>query len=313
MNNADRNLVKMIREICAEEGIGCRAFSYDWILLLEKGGQKRRILGYKFELNPDAPSRICEDKAAASELLLDAGVPAVPHHFFLSPANLSYIGQQGNWKRLMGLLQQHGRLVCKDNFGTGGNQVFLVTSQGELEKAAAKIFAHSYGMAVSPYMEIQKEYRVILLDGQVKLMFSKHIPCLIGDGRSTVRQLLVSYMQQHEVLLCPEWGEQMLASVPARGEVVKLHWKYNLGQGATATLVEDDRLAERLRPLALAAANAIGIRFASVDIVDTPQGLLVLELNSGVMTEHFSRVSEEYYQMAKAVYREAVQRMFAQE
>lgn len=312
MNNTDRNLVKMIQEICGEEGIDCRTFSYDWILLLEKDGQKRRILGYKFELNADTPSRICEDKAAASELLLDAGIPAVPHLFFLSPANLSYIGQQGNWDKLIALLKQHGRLVCKDNYGTGGNQVFLVSSQGELEKAASKIFAQSRAMAVSPYVDIQKEYRVILLDGQVKLMFAKNIPCLVGDGSSTIRQLLLAYMQQHGVLLCPEWGEQVLNSVAAKGEMLKLHWKHNLGQGATATLVEDASLAAKLQQLALAAADAVGIRFASVDIVNTPAGLMVLEINSGIMTEHFSRQNAHYYQMAKAVYRDAVRLMFAE-
>ena len=53
----------------------------------------------------------------------------------------------------------------------------------------------------------------------------------------------------------------------------------------------------------------IGVRFASIDIVSTNEGLKVLEINSGVMMENFAGESPQNYRKAREIYRDAILKM----
>ena len=53
---------KIIEEICIENGINCTFLSKDWLIILEKGGKKRFITGYKFDINSSGASLLSDDK-----------------------------------------------------------------------------------------------------------------------------------------------------------------------------------------------------------------------------------------------------------
>lgn len=81
---------------------------------------------------------------------------------------------------------------------------------------------------------------------------------------------------------------------------------HNLGQGATPCLIDDDRIVK----IAQLAMVNLGLRAAAVDIVHTPDGLKVLEVNDGIMMEYFARHSDAYATIAQDVYLRIVQTMF---
>lgn len=87
-----------------------------------------------------------------------------------------------------------------------------------------------------------------------------------------------------------------------------MNWKHNLGQGATGILVEESEDLKTLYPMAVEVMRAMNLRFASVDILKTKQGFMVLEVNAGVMMEHFAGQSEECFQKAKRIYKKAIQK-----
>jgi len=300
-----------MREICREEAIDLASFSYDWILRLQKNDAVGFLFGYNFGVNNSAGARICDDKSAASELLLHAGIPAVEHYFFMTPMNIHYVGENGNWTRIRRRLAEHGALVCKANEGTGGNAVFLVRNQVQLEKAVHRIFSQHQNLAASPYYEILKEYRVVVLRGAAKLAYAKNVPYVIGDGKSNLRGLLLDYMRDTQELVSVEPDGAELEKVPAAGEVRNVNWKSNLGQGASPEIIESGELLSALSELAARATAALAIDFASVDIVNTPGGMKVLEVNCGIMMENFIRHAPENYGIAKSIYREAVLEMIA--
>ena len=62
-------------------------------------------------------------------------------------------------------------------------------------------------------------------------------------------------------------------------------WRHNLDLGARPVLLPPGTTREACVALAIRAARAIGIRFASVDIVRVADEWKVLEINSGVMME----------------------------
>lgn len=313
MENKDRMLVRIIRELCAERGIRYDSFSYDWIIRLEKDSGSGFVFGYNFGINKSTASALCNDKSAASEILAYSGVPAVEHFLYMSPNNIKYVGEQGNWNSLMQLLGRYNALVCKTNEGWGGRSVYLVKNQFELEEAVHRIFKSSRTMAVCPYYEIEEEYRIIVLNYNVKLIFAKKIPFITGDGYRTVKELLISYMTENDSVIENRYDEEQLETVLDNGQRLNLNWKHNLCQGAAPYVIENDPITGSLSELAIKAAGAIGVRFASVDIAQTKEGIKVMEVNSGVMMENFAQFSEGNYLTAKKIYGEAIEFMLKQD
>jgi glutathione synthase/RimK-type ligase-like ATP-grasp enzyme len=88
-------------------------------------------------------------------------------------------------------------------------------------------------------------------------------------------------------------------------------WRHNLGLGGRAVDVTDDALSARLAGIAAPALTAIGLRFASVDLIATGSDVVVLEVNSGVMMEYYGGSSDERRRIAAAIYDRAVGAMFA--
>lgn len=310
MKNSKRSITRIIKEICSENNILCESFSYDWIFRLSSNGKVAHIFGYQFEKNSATSNLICSDKSSTSDLLSFNQIPVVEHFFFMSSTNIQYVGVDGNWIKLCNLLSKYGKLVCKSNEGTGGNNVYLVANQFELENAANKIFNDSRAMAVCPFYEIDGEFRVVILDGKVKLVYQKIIPFLLGDGVSSLRCLLLEYyLKCTDTSLDLKFSEEESLKVLNIGEKCYLNWKHNLGQGADPLIIQDRELIEYLSDLALCAAKAVNINFSSVDIVKVGDKYLVLEINSGVMMENFSQSSNSNYQTAKSIYKEAIESM----
>lgn len=307
---AERMFNKVLEEIFTEKGIAWASYSYGWVYDLHRDGRHARLLGYHFGLNDDASSLICQDKSAASDILAGHGIPHVHHSFFYSPTSPEYMPAAGEWESLTALLRQHGALVCKDNVGTGGKSVVVVRNQRELEAAVYAIFATGSNLCVCPYVQVQEEYRVILLEDQPRIVYKKVRPSVTGDGVSSVRELYLGALGNEGAAL-PLPSSDLVDTVPADGEVVPLEWRHNLGQGAHASLDVDDAVRPSVCALAISAAKALGMRFASVDVIQTDAGLQVLEVNSGVMMDAFLAQGDECYELGKSVYADAVDVLFA--
>ena len=332
--NEKSRFYRMITEICAEEGISLESAAYGWAFRMRKGERSGFLYGYRFGLNSAAAADICNSKSTASELLLGSGIPAVPHFGFLPPATARFAGQDGSLTELEELRRRYGILILKNDTGTGGTEVFPVVTEEELSQAAEKLFSAGKTIAASPYVSIAREIRVVILDGEAKLMFSKQRESVTGDGHSTLEELIFEQVVKNQTdpktekekyadtkekklpagpFTDAEFHEWELTEIPQEGTVVYLNWKHNLGQGAVPEVLEREKDPgewDALEALAVRAAKALGIRFASVDVIEEEAAgdKKVLEVNCGVMLEHFSGCSGEYYQRAKEIYREAVKK-----
>ena len=72
-------------------------------------------------------------------------------------------------------------------------------------------------------------------------------------------------------------------------------------------MVKDPNLMTKLAKFALQTADVLNLNFASVDIIkDKNDGYKILEINSGIMMETYSKLSEEHYNIAKHIYRSAI-------
>ncbi len=310
MTNSESNFVRIIKEICEEEQISLKSYSFDWIFELAKNGRIRYILGYQFGLNTASVNSICCDKAAASEIMTAHGIPNIEHRLFASPGEQKFVGKTGCWAQLIKLLQEKGTLVIKPNDGTGGDRVFKVSNAYELETAVHTVFEKSGYLAASPFYEIENEYRTIMLDGAARLVYVKRRPHLTGDGTSTVAELFIRHVSGSNLNTedIPDLGRA--DRIPAKGEKILLGWKHNLGLGAKAELLEDGPLKKEIEDIVAEVANCLGVRFASIDVALTNEGMKVLEINSGVMMENFAGQDETSREIAKSIYRDAIRLMF---
>ena len=88
-------------------------------------------------------------------------------------------------------------------------------------------------------------------------------------------------------------------------------WKHNLSGGATPDLVPKGSLYRQIEELAIKTGQALNIRFATIDILDTiDSGMMVLEVNQGVTTTIFSESVPGGKQIAEDIYRAALLAMF---
>lgn len=305
MANQTRQMVKIIHEICSEHKIEIKSFSHEWILQLNANNRMMLIYGYRFPNNNAAIEQICNDKAALSNILEAHKIAHVPHHLFFSPMQTQYVSAAGNWSEMQKLLQQYKTIICKTNNGTGGKDVYKVSSNKELEFSTHIIFSKSRTLSISPYRNIRAEYRVIIVNSNVGIIYEKRRPTVIGNGIDSIQHLIEQDSSLYDIEIDKELDT---LRIPAKSEIVEISWKHNLGQGAHPEIVTDPQKQKELTELALSCSVLLDANFMSIDIVDDECGLEVLEINSGVMMENLAKESSQYYAMAKSVYEKAILR-----
>lgn len=313
--SAARILHTLCEQIAAEQGLNMQSLCEGWVIRLSRGELKRLIYGHNFELNSAAARNIASDKAAAAAVLTLEGVPCVEHHHFSHPEISTYVDPAGNWHRIRELAEQwNWSVVLKPVEGSGGHSVTHTITPRQLEAAVHRLFATERGICISPFQEAKHEHRVVVLDGEVELMYSKSQPALVGDGERTLVELLLALYESHadgralmtalaedDATTRHDWRR-----VPDAGERVLIGWKHNLRLAGNVETCE----REDVPALALRAADAINLRFGAVDVLESDDGLRVLEVNSGFMATHFARLVSQGERIVKRIYEKAILRMF---
>src|SRR3954470_22238456 len=195
MQSSQRAFVSAVQKYCAEHGIAVETRSQGWLMVMQQGPKRHLAYGYDLGLNSAVTHRIANDKAATAELLGMNGLACVPHAFFPSPALGDYVPAAGTFEAMLGLLKQHpGGIVVKPNEGTSGRLVFKVLDRPALERAVSAIFSLNLNLAISPYLEIKHEVRVVLVDDLPLIVYGKGRPSVTGDGVHSILELALAAM-----------------------------------------------------------------------------------------------------------------------
>ena len=321
MLNSQRIFVDAVKRYCSDHGIAVDIRTQGWLIVMRRGSKERPnerlktrfTLGYDIGLNSAMAHRIANDKSATAEVLALSGVDCIPHTLFLNPRLSAHSPPQGSWQAMLRLLDEHPEgLVLKPNEGTAGRSVFLAASRAALELAVDRIFASHLSLAVSPYVEIEDEVRVILIDDVPAVVYRKDRPSVTGDGKHSLLELALAATpaDRHSTVLpglLTDLGRAELDAIVPLGQRRILNWRHNLDSGATPSLLEPGEIRHACVELAVNAANAIGIRFASIDVVRAGERWRVLEINSGVMME---ALSKRHPELVYATYSAALDKVF---
>ena len=308
-----KNLQRIIKQIALENDLSYEVLSCDLVIKLTKGNKIRYINGYKFGLNSHSLGLILDDKYATYELLNSLGISVCKHHILFRPTNHnSYAKNYNSFDYCYDLFLKYNKnVILKVNNGTCGDGVYHITTKKELKKIYNHLLKYNFSISLCPYYDIKNEYRVILLNNEIKIMYGKINPVVIGNGKDKLIDLLkefnINYFSNKNNLKKKINYNKILKN----NEEFIYDFKFNLSKGS---IINEDILKETktiVSKMAKDVSKKINLGFGSIDIIKTIDNkYYVLEINSGVMIENYIKLTSDGVKKAKKVYEEAVLEMF---
>ena len=307
------NFNNLIKEICKDQNIEVEEMSYGYMLNLKKDNKEHYIIGYKFELNNQVAASIAKDKYATYELLKKKDIPVIKYKILFNEESRKEYCRKGSLEKAKEFFYKNNKsIVIKPNTGQEGKDVFFCNKEEKINSILKKIYRQNNSAVLCPYYNIKTEYRTIYLNGKCMLTYGKNIPYIIGDGKSNIKELL----KKEQNLELENIREENLREIdfnyiPKENEKVEVLWKHNLSGGANPKILEDGSLKTKIQDIVRKTAEAINIKFSSIDVIETISGeLYVLEVNSGIFMGNFIEKHPEGKNIAKEIYSEAIKEIF---
>lgn len=276
---------RAIVDAAARRGIPWRRLDDTSLVQLGHGRHRRLIRAAVTDATSHVAVEVASDKALTKALLREAGVP-VPEGEVVDDIDGA----------LRALRELGGPVVVKPLDGNQGKGITVGVEQ-PVRLLGAYRLARRYSDRVIVERQLHgRDYRVLVVGGRVVAASERRPPQVVGDGVSTVRELIDAVNRDpargegHErpltrvavddelVDLLGERG-MGLDHVPPAGEVVVLRRAANLSVGGTAVDVTDDVHPE-VRSACERAARVVGLDVCGVDIVTSD---IAAPLDGGVV------------------------------
>ena len=260
-----------IVDAAVARGIPYRRLTLGSLVQFGWGSRQRRIQAAEVDSTSGVAEAIAQDKELTKQLLNAAGVPV--------PLGRPVSDADDAWAAAMEIGLP---VVVKPQDGNQGKGVTVnIVTREQLN--AAFDSAATYGEVMVEKFLPGFDYRLLVVGDRLVAAARRDPPQVIGDGTSTVRQLVDT------VNLDPRRGEGHATSltkirldaiavgrleaqgltpdsVPARGQRVVLRNNANLSTGGTATDVTDTVHPE-VAARAVDAAQMVGLHICGVDMV----------------------------------------------
>ncbi len=293
----------IIMKICNELGIEVKILSNGWIMMLKYNGITKYIAGYKFDLNSHGAGMVVDDKYAMYDVLRECSIPVLKHKIVYSNLNKEeYAKDLQGINRIKEIFNDYDEnVVVKINNGTCGKGVYHITDINKLYRVINDLFISNHSISICPFCEIEEEVRVIIFKGEVKIIYSKVRPIVVGDGRKKISELLKEFNKEYNYYLLED-------KILEDGQKYVYSWKHNLSTGAKIKMDIDNR--DVVSDLAIRAANVLGLDFGSVDIIKVNNNYMVLECNSGVMMDNLIKILPDGKDVAYNIYKDAIKGLF---
>lgn len=301
---------KIIYKLCEKHQINIQKIEGESIYRLSKNNTVHFIWSRRFDINSALSCRLADNKYSTYLLLNALSIPTVmcvklPR---IDTEDYSYL-EFSIFEICQKLLSEFDKIIIKPNNSYEGTDVYLCENLKDVEKTLFQIESKYKYLITSPYINAKSEYRLFFLDNHILYGYKKVRKCIICDGFSSVAELLLKN-KINSANMVQEIFHQYDKIYP-KGYQLQINWKFNLSQGAACIAIDDTSLYNRLSNIAISAANAINIRFATVDIIEDIYGnLQILEINAGVAMDQFITKYPNGQEIATTIYEKALIAMF---
>jgi D-alanine-D-alanine ligase-like ATP-grasp enzyme len=241
-----------------------------------------------YPINSATAYTISRDKAHTKIVLASRGLPVIAGGLFFSQTRRAMMRRPG--REAADAIAYANRLgypvFCKPNLGSRGTFAEIITSEAALADYVQRVAVDFETFLIEPVMQ-GAEHRVLVQDGRPVFHSTKAEPQLIGDGASTLAQLLdvlnrTIAADGVSALPMSALGSDA-ALVPRKDERVPLKGRRNLSAAGAIEQVSET-VSARLAQLAVAAVESLALRIGAVDMFDVSANgdlsdLVVIEVN----------------------------------
>jgi len=286
-----------------------------------RNGKKSYFRYNTLDLNPVGASDVAKDKDYATFFMKRIGYPTVPGRAFYSDEWCEAIGSKRNIHAALRYAQKIGFPVfAKPNSGSHGKNVFRVENARELQRALKAIFREDKVALVQKPVS-GRDYRIVVLDDEIISAYERIPLNVVGDGRSTIAQLLKKKqraflvssrdtrikLDDPRILAKLRHQHLFLNSILPDQMRVYLLDNANLSSGGDAVDVTK-AIHTDFKKLAVKLTKDMGLRLCGVDlmvdglITQPPKKYQILEVNAAPGLDHYVKTGKEQQKIVEAMY-----------
>lgn len=322
-------VVPIIEKVAKDMGVEVHIESWGYAgTLVLPDGRTRYFRGASFDLNTLGASEIAKDKDYAAYFLKRLGYPVPEGTTFFAPKWAAVLGSERTADAACAYAAELGwPVIVKPNSRSQGRGVAKAWNAQELRQAIEEIEVYENVYLVQRPAK-GRDYRIVVLDGEVISAYERRPLCVVGDGVSTIAQLLIEkqkqFVQSGRDTTVPTEDfriDNMLAqqgltveSVLEKGKEVELLPNANLSSGGDAFDVTDV-LHETWHTLAARIARDANLRYIGIDIMtevplsEAPGDYIILEINSAPGLDNYATLGDTQRGRVEAMYKKVVEAM----
>lgn len=264
----------------AAEAIGARFEDLDrgegYLFRISRG--ERFVLGgggsvCAYPLNSATAYTISRDKQHTKAVIAAAGVPVIPGDLFFAHTRRVTLRSPGHE-----LADAHRfaanigyPVFAKPNHGSRGTFAEIIASPAALDDYVSRLALEFESFLIEPVLA-GDEHRIFVQDGRAIFHSTKASPSLIGDGRSSLVELLAALndtISREGVSALPlsVLAARNPTEILPAGDRLILPGRRNLSAAGAIEQVSDQP-PPALARLAVTAVEALGLRIGAVDMFD---------------------------------------------
>lgn len=322
-------VVPIIEKVARDLGVEVRIEPWGFVgVLVLKDGRKRYFRGASFDLNTLGSSEVARDKDYAAYFLKQFGYPVPEGKSFFSESWAEVLSSDQRAEAACAYAEALGwPVIVKPNSRSQGRGVAKAWNIEELRQAIEEIEVYENVYLVQKVVP-GRDYRIVVLDGEVISAYERRPLCVVGDGVLSVAELLVEkqkiFIQSGRDTTVPfedfrihnTLAQQGLTveSVLEKGRVVELLPNANLSSGGDAIDVTDV-LHPAWHTLAAKIAVDMNLRYIGLDIMteeslaEAPGTYTVLEINSAAGLDNYATLGDKQRSRVEAMYKKVVEAM----
>jgi hypothetical protein len=236
--------------------------------------------------NNATASTLASDKYFAGRILARAGLAALGgEYFFLHDRHRAHRPAGHEREDALAHFRKLGASAfVKPLTGSRGDFAQAVHDEAALVRYLGEVAQYYDAILMQPIVA-GNEYRVFLLDDEVLFTARKHPPSVVGDGASSIRDLLNTHnhaLRSRGLSPVSIDPDAAFNAVLPEGERWEIPGRMNLSAGGTMVLEAPP--SDAALALARQAARALELRVAAIDLFTNIGGdanaMLVIEVNS---------------------------------
>lgn len=288
-------------------------------------GRTRYFRNANFDLNGLGASEIAADKDYAQYYMKLMGYPVIPGRTFYTQKWCRAIGSRLGPVAACRYAKRMGfPVIVKPNSKSQGAGVCAVYTKRELLRAAKAMERNERVFLVQRVMT-GHDYRIVVLDGRVISAYERFPLTVTGDGRTTVKGLLVRKqrgfnrierdteidLEDRRIAQGLRRRGMTMRSVPAKGAAIQLLPNANLSTGGDAMDVAAT-LHPEWKTFAKRLARDMNLRYIGIDVISRdalalpPRDFVVIEVNAAPGVDNYAKIGPRQARIVEDLYRKVL-------